>query len=674
MGKGTTKTTPHNGFNFRNWGIIIGVFICFLSILIIYISSIKSSPSVSKEESRKILKKDAYKLQYRQDTATLFSESALEWMLEQKDDFDMIYVAAENYYFRDQMEKAIEIFEYLVENYEITEQFHSVIYTKLQQYYSNHKKHGKNIEMLTHAINTRFEDGDFLEQWYIALVASYIHEERLSEANRTAITCISVTESLGNFPKSCYQQLGIIHHNILNSRFVFQFLDKSDIESFDHHFIASKLYYYLLKPYCEEQLKFWKDTNGNLCPAVSIPLVVDFGLTEENQEIKNSHLLSENVLNEIEELNEFKIPCSSQEWPKTIAEEGNHFIPLDYDITEKLLCQDDKKIIIHSFQNVTISGAQKIISKNHPNKDNKCIIYTHGFPYGNSHTIPYNYENTDFDKPIKVIENALILHYIEVNYYHFTIECISKILVSQFHSVFKNLNDFRILLSFSQFSIDLCDKLGISHLIEIYRPDEFRYHVNNAFTIDWSFRNDSKMLELHHSDDIFVPPPPILRMTAKTLLSMIPKYNEKRNLVIFQHRNRNRNLTDPTEFYELLFKISKQHGLEFKIHGYSKSTFNLEDDQILFNRAVVVMGVHGAGFTNIIYCQENTAVVEIQTYASRPMEYARMASILNFPYYVIDRVRFGFYSTKPKFSDLELNDIERTLHTILNDHGYPLLN
>ena len=37
-------------------------------------------------------------------------------------------------------------------------------------------------------------------------------------------------------------------------------------------------------------------------------------------------------------------------------------------------------------------------------------------------------------------------------------------------------------------------------------------------------------------------------------------------------------------------------------------------DQVkIFNSAEIILGVHGAGFSNIIFCQKNTKIVEIRS-------------------------------------------------------------
>lgn len=56
-----------------------------------------------------------------------------------------------------------------------------------------------------------------------------------------------------------------------------------------------------------------------------------------------------------------------------------------------------------------------------------------------------------------------------------------------------------------------------------------------------------------------------------------------------------------------IFELFKQHGFE----RYKLSTLSMVDQILLFNNADIVVSEHGAGLTNILFCNQGTKVIEI---------------------------------------------------------------
>jgi capsular polysaccharide biosynthesis protein len=93
---------------------------------------------------------------------------------------------------------------------------------------------------------------------------------------------------------------------------------------------------------------------------------------------------------------------------------------------------------------------------------------------------------------------------------------------------------------------------------------------------------------------------------------------------------------------------------------YGLETFFLEDlsqfDQItLFKSAEVIVGIHGAGLTNILWCKANTRVFEIFALNEIAMQqkgltmYAKLAETLNLDYQPV----YGQNSNRWKDIDIE---------------------
>lgn len=65
---------------------------------------------------------------------------------------------------------------------------------------------------------------------------------------------------------------------------------------------------------------------------------------------------------------------------------------------------------------------------------------------------------------------------------------------------------------------------------------------------------------------------------------------------------------------QLVDKLNGSHripGFNIEVFGPSVLNASLSEHIAMFNRAAVVVGPHGAGFSNLIFCREGTAVIEI---------------------------------------------------------------
>ena len=69
-----------------------------------------------------------------------------------------------------------------------------------------------------------------------------------------------------------------------------------------------------------------------------------------------------------------------------------------------------------------------------------------------------------------------------------------------------------------------------------------------------------------------------------------------------------RGIEDDEELVDVLRELSRRHGLSFV---NLTNPGGLEDQVRLFANAKVIFGIHGAGFTNLIYCPEDCVVVEV---------------------------------------------------------------
>ncbi len=96
-----------------------------------------------------------------------------------------------------------------------------------------------------------------------------------------------------------------------------------------------------------------------------------------------------------------------------------------------------------------------------------------------------------------------------------------------------------------------------------------------------------------------------LREKIRTYINVSPP----KNLVIILKRNINRSLTNYARVEKYFRQYAESRNLIPYIHD-DKRLPSLKEQWIVFSRAVLVVGAHGAGFVNIVACRPPCKVVE----------------------------------------------------------------
>lgn len=138
---------------------------------------------------------------------------------------------------------------------------------------------------------------------------------------------------------------------------------------------------------------------------------------------------------------------------------------------------------------------------------------------------------------------------------------------------------------------------------------------------------------------------------------MAPEHNRDRafpkRIFISRQKTKGRNITN----YGMLQPVLEEHGVEV----VELEPLSFSEQIQLFNGAEMVIGAHGAGFTNLLFCRPHTRVLEFvnQQYACQMYYY--MAAVLGLDHhYLVGEAEPG---AEPVFQDLTLdvNEINRTL-------------
>jgi hypothetical protein len=125
--------------------------------------------------------------------------------------------------------------------------------------------------------------------------------------------------------------------------------------------------------------------------------------------------------------------------------------------------------------------------------------------------------------------------------------------------------------------------------------------------------------------------PPLLQLVravfVKNNTSLID--NKDKHILVIKRRAGARSYTE----HDLLLKQLNTVGKNVKIF---RGNGTLEEHIQLFNWADVVIGPHGAGFSNLVFCKPKTVVIEIGWDGTSTMEmdnmYSRVAAALDLNY------------------------------------------
>ena len=141
---------------------------------------------------------------------------------------------------------------------------------------------------------------------------------------------------------------------------------------------------------------------------------------------------------------------------------------------------------------------------------------------------------------------------------------------------------------------------------------------------------------------------------------------KKRDSIVLIKRSAGRRFTKHSEIQTMLQRIAKDYNLTFE-HFVDTHLPSVKDTMEMFNRAVMVVGPHGAGLSNIIFSEPGTFVIE--GVCSRPhvnLCFQRLAYTLGHHYH-------GIQANGGCLSHIEINasDIENIVLTYI-EHAVKL--
>lgn len=110
-----------------------------------------------------------------------------------------------------------------------------------------------------------------------------------------------------------------------------------------------------------------------------------------------------------------------------------------------------------------------------------------------------------------------------------------------------------------------------------------------------------------------------------------------RPMVVYIHRSEDRQLYGMDKILKTIRKLLKVHRLDYNVHMFNDTNLPTFEETIrIFQNAKLIIGPHGAGFSNILFAKPGTFVVEVVCYApyTRPC-FRNMAYKLGLRYYAM---------------------------------------
>ncbi|KAF4678082.1 hypothetical protein FOL47_005361 [Perkinsus chesapeaki] len=217
-------------------------------------------------------------------------------------------------------------------------------------------------------------------------------------------------------------------------------------------------------------------------------------------------------------------------------------------------------------------------------------------------------------------------------FYHFLLESLPRIVALQ--EEIRAAAKPKILLPWAGF-VDgftdiLLEGLGIGNAEKVYYPTEGGRHVrakvSEAVTYTWPARIDAKYdLPLH-----CVTPDPLLRRLREAMTRGVGE-RPGETIVVWLVRKASRDESRILKNErQLIAALQRVEGITIK--EFDGAEQRPREAVELFSRAAVVVGVHGAGLSNILFCRKGTAVIELGFATPLSWHYMYLAEALGLRY------------------------------------------
>eukprot|EP00011_Vannellida_sp_DIVA3-517-6-12_P007239 CAMPEP_0114624770 /NCGR_PEP_ID=MMETSP0168-20121206/10933_1 /TAXON_ID=95228 ORGANISM="Vannella sp., Strain DIVA3 517/6/12" /NCGR_SAMPLE_ID=MMETSP0168 /ASSEMBLY_ACC=CAM_ASM_000044 /LENGTH=693 /DNA_ID=CAMNT_0001836045 /DNA_START=35 /DNA_END=2112 /DNA_ORIENTATION=- len=506
-------------------------------------------------------------------------------------------------------------------------------------------KKAEAVKTYQQALDSR-KDNTFANRWYGKLIETHIVLKEYRQALSACEKCIEELTSPTVVPHNCLHSKGMILAWFGNVEEAVE----TAISNFDQ--------------LVEKQWR--RDVDTMPCKGAHFPITYDHFTDEERAAVPG-------LKEEAVDVPVVSYECSTQQWPKILqrTSDGDWIVGEAQGIFDEMNCitTKEKVPVMYTLENAVVKGEGKIISS-----DEHCAVYTFGYPYQNSrfhprlqHKDAYNV----FDLPFINVEEAIVLHsLLDQNYFHLLVEGMAMPTLMQYTGNDSAWHNSKIILKAHDLSATMMlhSNVPVSSL-QRYDPEKRRYRVKKLHVVDWKFLDTSVF---HHPSDYYIPPVEVLELMKRAYTN--DKFHDglkdpvARDTVIFVNRDPSstRSFFNWLALAERLNATAGARGMEFAVHTGDGS---IEEQITLFRKAAAVVGAHGAGLANILFCERETAIIELRSNPKAVTEYSRMSSALGLDYWNVPSVEVDRYEGGAVLSPAQISAVSRTLDYVLFDRG-----
>ena len=574
------------------------------------------------------------------------------------------------------VQQAYQIFDEVAQDPNIDPNHYNVALDYITQYLLTSGNSQDAIYWLKYAISMRKDDST-VGRWYTFLLGELLATSQTEQVKKQAMRCIKDFEKISGFPYACYFEIALMT------------LNDGEYKEANRYF--SELYAGGLKDNYKNEL-------NQVCPSTELVQISLDSITSLERELLDRTLTSGVKLMDIFKYYS-KATCSTQKWPLYLSEELEEDPKPAVTISSAeeavegqsklrrvaknkegrnlgMRCYSNfqKLPIIYHLEDVLVQGTAKSMLETFDNRTG-CNLIVPSFPYTNAFAFPryfglnaYRFESL----PVYNIAKAFIPSFMDNNYYHLLLEAIPQVMI--FLQSYDYDTSVKFIMYKSRAGDEIMSYLGLGDSLINYTPSTYRYHIERAYVPDWYFTDSENALNApHHAEEFYVPPLPVIigvRDAIFNFAKVSPSSFSDQNLVIFIHRpdEQARGITNSDRLYTYLESIVTNFGYQLVIHGKGGVLPSVAKQAELFSKAAIVVGIHGAGLTNILFCSPGASVIELPVFPEKVSVYSRLSSALNLPYYTVPSFVANYYAPVGVLKEKMVYDLRDTIEYLLSIH------
>jgi len=194
----------------------------------------------------------------------------------------------------------------------------------------------------------------------------------------------------------------------------------------------------------------------------------------------------------------------------------------------------------------------------------------------------------------------------------------------------------------NRFILEIVQLFGLEdRFIPYTGTNEHRFLFKDLYFADWFQKNQA---EVHQVDAwaIFQPSRAGFLAVREAFFPLITRPQPTKPALVFVTRGDLKSSRHVNGEPELL-RALRQEFPDYEIIPFAGSKFKILEQATVFHQAAIVVGPHGAGLTNTMFCREGTPVVYFPMEPNVDSNFGHMAAALDLPFWVVPTVASSFH-------------------------------